>query len=80
MYDNGRSYSHSNKEQNDVSSEFKYEVGDVVGVKTNEDELLFVNETKKREHRLKLSLTEEEWKKACFCAHLDSKNDSVSIV
>ncbi len=52
----------------------------MIEVKTNEDELLFVNETKKREQRLKLSLTEEEWKQACFCVRLDSGNDSVSIL
>ncbi len=34
----------------------------MIRVETNEDELLFVNETKGQEYRLKLSLTEDEWK------------------
>ena len=81
LYYDGISRSHSNKEQNCVvKTEFKYGVGDVIEVKTNEDELLFVNETKKREQRLKLSLTEEEWKQACFCVRLGGQDASVSIL
>jgi hypothetical protein len=52
----------------------------VIGVETNEDELLFVNETKKREHRLKLNLTDDEWGQVCFCVCLSGNEDSVSIV
>ncbi len=66
-------------EQNSVSTDFKYGVGDVIRVETNEDELLFVNEMKEQEYRLKLSLTEDEWKQACFCVELNGEGDSVSI-
>ena len=48
-------------------------------METDENELLFVNETKKKEHRMKISLTEEEWKQACFCVLLELKGDSISI-
>ena len=61
------SYSHSHKEHNYVSTDFKYSVGEVIRVETDENELLFVNETNKKEHRMKISLTEEEWKQVCFC-------------
>jgi hypothetical protein len=63
-----------------VKTDFSYEVGDVIGVDTNDHELLFVNETKKKEQRLKLNLTEDEWKQACFCVLLNSEQDSISIM
>ncbi len=74
------SFSHSNKEQNCVVKDFKYDVGDVIRVETRDEVLLFVNETKKKERTLKLSLTEDEWKQACFCVQLPCNNDSVSIM
>jgi hypothetical protein len=80
LYQDGSSYSHSNKKQNYVVTKFESGIGDVVRVETSEDELLFVNEKKKREHRMKLNLTEDEWKQACFCVQLDRKNDSISII
>ena len=80
LFHHGNSYSHSNKEQNYVGTDFKYEVGDVIRVETKEEVLLFVNETKKKEWTLKLSLTEDEWKQACFCVELDCKNDTASIM
>jgi hypothetical protein len=46
-------------EQNFVQTDFKYQVGDVIRVETKEEVLLFVNETKKKERTLKLSLTED---------------------
>ncbi len=76
----GVSFSHSNKEQNCDVKDFKYDVGDVIRVETRDEVLLFVNETKKKERTLKLSLTEDEWKQACFCALLPCNNDSVSIM
>jgi hypothetical protein len=52
----------------------------VIRVETNEDELLFFNEDQNWEYKLKMSLTEQEWKQACFCVKLDSYGDSVSIL
>ena len=52
----------------------------MIRVETKEEVLLFVNETKKKERTLKLSLTEDECNQACFCVRLDSKSDSVSIM
>ena len=48
-------------------------------METDENELLFVNETNKKEYKMKISLTEEEWKQACFCVFLELKGDSASI-
>ncbi len=76
----GDSYSHINKEQNCVVTDFKYDAGDMIRVETKEEVLLFVNETKKKERTLKLSLTEDEWKQVCFGALLLYNNDSVSIM
>jgi hypothetical protein len=49
-------------------------------VETKEEVLLFVNETKKNQWTLDLSLTEDEWKQACFCVLFNCKNDSASIL
>ncbi len=40
-----------------MATEFKYAVGDVVRVETSDGELLWVNETKKKEHRMVIDLT-----------------------
>ena len=71
------SYSHSHEKQNVVGSDFKYGVGDVIKVQKNEDELLFRNETKNLEFKMKMKLTEEGWQQACFCVLLFGKGDSV---
>ena len=58
----GFSYSHSHEECNHFETGFKYDRGDVIRVETNGDELLFLNETRKKtECRVKMKLTEEEW-------------------
>ena len=44
----GKSFSHSNEEHNNVWTGFKYGVGEVIRVGTNENELVVVNETQKR--------------------------------
>jgi hypothetical protein len=80
MFHGGDSFSHNNKEQNCVGTDFKYDVGDVIRVETKEEVLLFVNETKKKEWALKFSLREDEWKQACFGVLLKCKNASVSIM
>ena len=54
----------------------------MIEVETNEDELWFRNETSffKREFKMKMRLTEEEWQQACFCVLLLRHGDSVSIL
>jgi hypothetical protein len=52
------SYSNSHKEENFIKKDFSFSAGDVIRVETNENELLFFNETKKKEHKIKMSLTE----------------------
>ena len=76
----GCTLSHSNKENNNVLTGFQFDRDDVIRVETNEKELLFTNETKKWEHKMKIELTEEEWKEACFCVNLYEAEDSVSIL
>jgi hypothetical protein len=63
-----------------MASEFKYGVGDVVRVETREGELLWVNETKKKEQRMEIELGEEEWKSACFGVRLGCREDIVEIL
>jgi hypothetical protein len=58
---------------------FAYEAGYVIQVEINVDEFLFINETKKTEQKLKLSITEEKWLEVCSCAQLRCKEDSVLI-
>ena len=58
----------------------RYVVGDVVRLETNVNELLFKNETKNTEYKMKLSLTEDEWKQAHFCAFLNGYDDLISIL
>lgn len=80
MYKLG-SFSHSDKTQNDCKTKLKFSFEkDVIRVETNTNELLFVNETKNMEYQLKLNLTEDQWKQACFCVQLDCQDDSVSIL
>ncbi len=67
----GTSFSHNIKEQNFVLTKFDYKAGDVVRVETNGDKLLFLNERNKKEHRLELKMSEDEWKQAFFCVELD---------
>lgn len=55
------SYSHNNKDQNFVSTDFKFGVGDVIRVEINENFLQFLNETRGKEYILRLGLTEKEW-------------------
>ena len=52
----------------------------MIEVETNEDELWFRNETRKKEFKMKMRLTEEEWQQACFCVLLAGFGDSVSIM
>ncbi len=49
-------------------------------METHGEELLFLNETKKREHRLKVNLPEVDWQFLRFCVVLRCNNDSVKIV
>ena len=72
----GWSFSHSDQKNNFVWVGFEYGVNDVIKVETNVDELLFLNERTKKEFRLKISLTKEEWKQARFCVSLHG-SDSV---
>jgi hypothetical protein len=76
----GSLYSHCNKEENNVTKDFKYEVGEEVCVETHVNELLFKNETKNTEYKMNLSLTEDEWKQAHFCVLLHPYNCSISIL
>jgi hypothetical protein len=69
FYDGG-SLCHSDKEQNGVETDFKYSSGDVILVSRNGDELLWMNETKKKEFKMKVKLTADEWNQACFCVYL----------
>ena len=41
-------------------------------VSRNGDELLWINESKKKEFRMKVKLTANEWSEACFCVYLNS--------
>jgi hypothetical protein len=52
----------------------------VIEVETSEDELWFRNEANKKEFKMKMRLTEEEWQQACFCVNLAGVGDSVSIM
>ncbi len=52
----------------------------MIRVETNVNELSFKNETKNTEYKMKLSLTEDEWKQAHFCTLLHGSNDSISIL
>ena len=47
---------------------------------TNVDELWFFNETQDIEFKLKLSLSESQWRQAHFTVTLHMKGDSVSIL
>ena len=80
LSDGGNSYSHSHRENNKFQTVFKYETGDIIKIDTNVDELLFSNETRKWEWKVKVRLTEEEWQQACFCVLLYGKGDSVLIL
>ncbi len=80
LFRSGWSYSHSKKEQNDVQTDFVYDEGDVIRVMTNVDELLFVNETRKKEFRQKIKMREDEWKEASFCVRLYGDGESVEIL
>ena len=57
----GQSQSHSIKEHNKVLTDFKFKDGDIVSVTTDDDKLLFVNESSQKEFRMNISMTEEEW-------------------
>jgi hypothetical protein len=57
----------------------EYQNPDVIEVETNEDKLWFRNETNKKEFKMKIRLTEDEWQQACFCVQLIGKGNSVSI-
>lgn len=76
----GWSYSHSSKENNGVETSFKYDEGNIIEVKTSEDELVFLNETKKRQFRMAMKLTEKEWEQSRFCINLVGDGASVSIL
>ncbi len=80
LFRHGVLFSHRNKEENGIQKDFKYETGDVVRVETNDNELLFKNEKNNTEYKMKLSLTEYEWKQAHFCVLLQNYNDSISIM
>jgi hypothetical protein len=60
LFCSGMSYSHNNKDQNFVSTDFKFGVGDVIRVEINENFLQFLNETRGKEYILRLGLTEKE--------------------
>lgn len=56
---NGRSFCHSHKEFNDVQKGFEFAQGDVLSVETNVEELVFVNESKKKTFKLKIKLVDK---------------------
>lgn len=76
----GRSFSNSNQEHNDFQTGLSYGKGDVIKVETNVDELLFFNEIRKWEFKMKIKLTDDEWLQTFFCISLKGKGDSVSII
>lgn len=52
----------------------------MIRVITDENELIFVNETKQCNFfRIKIKLTEEEWRQECFCVELAGNGDQISI-
>lgn len=57
-----------------------YDEGDVIRVMTNVDEMLFVNETRKKEFRQKMKMREDEWKEVCFCVRLYGDGECVEIL
>jgi hypothetical protein len=63
----GVSYSHSNKEHNNIQTDFSYTDWDVIRVTTNGDELLLKNETSNKDYKMKIRLTPCDWNQACFC-------------
>ncbi len=48
-------------------------------VSRNGDELLWMNESKKKEFRMKVKLTANEWSEACFCVYFNGRFDSSCV-
>ena len=48
LWNDGMSVSHSNKELNKMKTDFVFSFGDVIEDSTHGDQLLFMNETKKK--------------------------------
>ena len=67
---NGQALSHSNKENNDVQTGFKFGKGDVIEVETNEKELLVREKSGKWKFSLSIQISEGDWQQACFCVYL----------
>jgi hypothetical protein len=57
-----------------------YGKGDQIKIETNVDQLWFRNETKNWQFKMKISLTEHEWRQAYFCVYLSGFGDSISIL
>ncbi len=55
---NGRLYSHSSEDDNNIIKGIKYDSGDVLKIVTNENELLFTNESKNKDFKMKIKLSE----------------------
>lgn len=56
--------------RNNIETDFKFDSEDLIEVKTNGDELCFVNESKKKEYKMNVRMGENDWKQACFCVYL----------
>ena len=73
-------WSHTSAAHNIQNSDFVFLAGHVIKIEVTEKQLIYTNESDKKEKRIPILLTEHEWTQACFCVNLCSAGDAATIL